>query len=191
MIRGSSKVRQGEGGTFFGWCGSEPSSFCSEGWKASSPQASFLFVVHGVHDPPAEEAEFIDVHPRAGGDIKGHLVSDGFGSAEGLGMEFAGSTAENIKKLTFLLHLGIAGDEAAKGVEMGFDAESLGRREGGEFFGFGVAEIENPGVEPGLLFGGQFKKAAVGSRFHNHAGFRSECGFVRRAAPHRIRKRKK
>ena len=85
-------------------------------------------------------------------------------------MEFTRGTADDIEKLAFLSHLGIASDESAKGVEMRLDAESARRRERGKFFGFDVAQLVNPVVELGLLLGRKFEEEAIGAGLHKVRG---------------------
>ena len=53
-----------------------------------SPGVAELFIFD-VPDPPADEAECVEVLLRSGSDIKGHLVSHGFSGPEGLGLKFA------------------------------------------------------------------------------------------------------
>lgn len=92
-------------------------------------------------------------------------MSHGFGGAQGLRMQLAGGTAEDVEELAFLLHVGIASDESAKRVKMSLDAKSIGWRQGGTLPGFDVAELVNPVIELGLLLRGKFEKAAVGAGF--------------------------
>ncbi len=53
---------------------------------------------------------------------------------------------------------------------MRFDAEPTGRRQGDKLFRLHVAELVNPVVELGLLFGSEFEKSAVGAGFHKVTG---------------------